>query len=50
MFRPAPDYDFSQPPHSGKLYYEHFDWGMSGERWRLFAAGARRTLEGASER
>jgi LmbE family N-acetylglucosaminyl deacetylase len=49
VFRPAPAYDFTQPPHSGKLYYEHFDWGMSGERWRFFAADAQRTLEGAAE-
>jgi LmbE family N-acetylglucosaminyl deacetylase len=49
VFRPAPVYDFTEPPHSGKLYYEHFDWGMSGERWRFFAANALRTLEGADE-
>jgi LmbE family N-acetylglucosaminyl deacetylase len=45
VFRPAPDYDFTLPPHPGKLYYEHFEWGMSGKRWRFLAAGAKRTLE-----
>ena len=37
-FRPAPDYDFAQPPHAGTLYYEQFDWGMTGPAWRSLAA------------
>ena len=37
-FRQAPSYDFAQPPHSGTLYYERFDWGMTGSRWRELAA------------
>lgn len=32
--RNAPKYDYSKPPHAGKLYYESFDWGMTGEEWR----------------
>ncbi len=36
-FRPAPFYDFSSPPHPGKLYYELFDWGMTGDQWRRMA-------------
>ncbi len=53
-FRVAPSYDFSEPPHSGKLYYELFDWGMTGERWRPLACGAtsiltRETAEIAAE-
>jgi LmbE family N-acetylglucosaminyl deacetylase len=47
-FRAAPVYDFTRPPHSGKLYYEHFDWGVTGERWRLLAEEALRTLGAAS--
>jgi N-acetylglucosamine malate deacetylase 2 len=43
-FRTAPVYDFTQAPHPGKLFYEHFDWGMTGERWRVLAAEAARTL------
>ncbi len=43
-FRAAPVYDFSQPPHPGKLFYEYFDWGMSGERWRCLAAEAAQVL------
>lgn len=39
-FRPAPVYDFRAPPHSGRLYYELFDWGMTGQRWRELAAEA----------
>jgi hypothetical protein len=33
-FRRAPQYDFTQPPHAGALYYEQFPWGMTGERFR----------------
>ncbi len=39
-FRIAPLYDFTQPPHAGKLWYERFDWGMTGPRWRELAADA----------
>ena len=37
-FRPAPAYDFTQPPHPGTLHYERYDWGMTGARWRELAA------------
>jgi N-acetylglucosamine malate deacetylase 2 len=40
LFRPAPLYDFSQPPHEGKLWYECMGWPMTGERWRQLAAAA----------
>jgi N-acetylglucosamine malate deacetylase 2 len=43
-FRPAPPYDFTRPPHTGRLYYEHFDWGMTGDRWRSLASQALRVL------
>lgn len=43
-FRTAPRYDFTQPPHSGKLFYEQFPWGMTGDRWRLLARAALRDL------
>lgn len=39
-FRQIPLYDFMQPPHEGKLYYEQFDWGVTGEQWRDFAREA----------
>lgn len=32
--RLAPEYNFSNPPHSGKLWYECMGWPMTGERWR----------------
>lgn len=32
-FRVAPKYDFHRPPHSGKLFYEHYPWGMTSERF-----------------
>lgn len=37
-FRRAPDYDFSQPPHQGKLWYECMGWQMTGEQWCALAA------------
>jgi LmbE family N-acetylglucosaminyl deacetylase len=36
-FRKAPEYDFTLPPHAGTLYYERFEWGMTGERFRALA-------------
>jgi len=38
--RPAPSYDFTQPPHPGKLWYECLGWPMTAERWRQLAAAA----------
>ncbi len=43
-FRPAPRYDFTRPPHPGRLWYEWFDWGMAGGEWRRNAAGALSSL------
>jgi LmbE family N-acetylglucosaminyl deacetylase len=39
-FRPAPAYDFSEAPHTGLLFYEQFDWGVEGNRWRTLATAA----------
>jgi N-acetylglucosamine malate deacetylase 2 len=39
-FRPAPRYRFTDPPHTGQLFYEHFPWGMTGERFRSLARRA----------
>jgi LmbE family N-acetylglucosaminyl deacetylase len=39
-FRVAPSYDFTCAPHAGALYYERFDWGMTGERFRSLARDA----------
>jgi LmbE family N-acetylglucosaminyl deacetylase len=36
-WRQAPEYDFSRPPHDGKLWYECLGWPMTGERWRALA-------------
>jgi LmbE family N-acetylglucosaminyl deacetylase len=38
-FRPAPAYDFSKPPHDGRLWYECLGW-MPGESWRSTATTA----------
>ncbi len=38
-FRAAPGYDFSRPPHAGRLLYESFPWGVrDGAEWRALAA------------
>lgn len=42
--RPAPNYDFTRPPHPGRLHYENFPWGMTGEHFRHLAAQALREL------
>jgi N-acetylglucosamine malate deacetylase 2 len=39
-FRPAPAYDFTKPPHEGRLWYECMDWPMTGARWRSSIAEA----------
>jgi LmbE family N-acetylglucosaminyl deacetylase len=30
LFRPHPAYDFSRPPHKGKLNYEFWEWPVTG--------------------
>ncbi|MDB5364297.1 MAG: hypothetical protein JWM77_224 [Rhodospirillales bacterium] len=37
-YRPAPRYDFAQPPHAGPLFYERHGWGVDGAAWRERAA------------
>ena len=39
-FRRAPSYDFGSPPHPGQLFYEQFQWGVTGEEWRRRARKA----------
>ena len=39
-FRDAPSYDFTRPPHEGKLLYEYWNLGVSGEHWLLRARQA----------
>lgn len=48
-FRLAPRYNFSQPPHPGRLYYELFEWGTNGETWRRLASAAARRITGNPE-
>jgi LmbE family N-acetylglucosaminyl deacetylase len=43
-FRLAPPYDFTRPPHEGRLWYEYFPLGMTAARWTELAAAALRTL------
>lgn len=36
-FRPAPAYDFTRPPHAGRLQYEAWGFPLTGEEWRARA-------------
>jgi N-acetylglucosamine malate deacetylase 2 len=38
--RVAPSYEFSQPCHEGRLWYECLKWPMTGARWRELAVHA----------
>jgi LmbE family N-acetylglucosaminyl deacetylase len=40
LYRIAPAYDFTQPPHGGQLLYEGFGWDMNGARFRSLATDA----------
>jgi LmbE family N-acetylglucosaminyl deacetylase len=39
-FRLSPDYDFTELPNRGRLYYERQPWGMTGTRWIELARNA----------
>jgi N-acetylglucosamine malate deacetylase 2 len=39
-WRKAPDYDFTRPPHQGKLWYECMGWPTTGGTWRAGAAAS----------
>jgi hypothetical protein len=45
LFRIAPLYDFTRPPHAGKVLYEHYPWGMSVERFCQLALQAEAELD-----
>ena len=42
--REAPAYRFSDAPQSTRLWYEQFDWGVDGKRWRQLAGEAQQRL------
>lgn len=44
LFRAAPDYDFTQPPHEGPLLYEQFGLKITGEQFRSLAREAQLQL------
>ena len=39
-FRQPIDYDFTTPPHEGKLHYESFDWAPQKDEWLSLARKA----------
>ncbi len=44
LYRLAPRYDFTRPPHPGALLYEGWGWPITGERFRALASEALREL------
>jgi N-acetylglucosamine malate deacetylase 2 len=39
-FRIAPKYDFREPPHPGRVFYEGYQWGMTARRFCELASAA----------
>lgn len=39
-YRIAPRYDFTQPPHTGRVLYDHYSWGMTCARFVQLATEA----------
>ncbi len=42
--RRAPAYDFCEPAHAGRLFYESYDWGVSPSEWLRLARRADRMI------
>lgn len=45
IFRAAPRYDFTRPPHPGKPLYESYNWGMTVNKWLKLTHKAMRDLQ-----
>jgi LmbE family N-acetylglucosaminyl deacetylase len=45
IFRIAPRYHFSAPPHAGDVGFNQFSWGLDGKMWRSRAWDAMRELD-----
>lgn len=43
-YRIAPMYDFTRPPHAGKVLYDHYPWGMTSDRFCELAEEAEQRL------
>jgi N-acetylglucosamine malate deacetylase 2 len=43
-YRIAPVYDFTRPPHEGRVLYDHYPWGMTSERFCELAEDAENRL------
>jgi len=43
-FRQPSPYDFTTPPHDGKLHYENFDWAPRSNEWQMLATRALQDL------
>jgi LmbE family N-acetylglucosaminyl deacetylase len=44
-FRVAPPYDFTAPPHEGRLWYERYPLGMTAARWVRLVRTALQVLQ-----
>jgi LmbE family N-acetylglucosaminyl deacetylase len=45
IFRAAPSYDFTRPPHPGQPLYESYNWGMTSNKWLKLTQKAMRDLQ-----
>lgn len=45
IFRAAPRYDFTRPPHPGRPLYESYNWGMTMNKWLRLTQRAMRELQ-----
>lgn len=43
-YRIAPVYDFTRPPHAGKVLYDNYPWGMTSDRFYALAEQAEAEL------
>lgn len=44
-FRVAPHYDFTKPAHRAPVFYDHYPWGMTSDRFSELAGEAIQALE-----
>lgn len=48
LFRIAPVYDFTQPPHPGAAFYDQHSWGITSSRFSELAAAAAEELSASA--
>lgn len=44
QIRRAPEYDFTAPPHPGRLFYDAYNWGVTSAEWARLVRRADRLI------